>query len=1213
MGDETQGFGRNLWLVDEMEERYRTDPSSVGEDWRRYFEGETPLGEPARGAGPDRDDGDPGDRTDRPEPADGRPAATDGDDAPAKHDARGSEPSTEDAGPDLGEDDELTTLIGTPAVIAERMEESRELPTATSVRAIPAKLLEVNRRILNNQIKRLHKPGKVSFTHILGWAVVRALQEFPVMNAAYASVDGDPHMVRYGHVNLGIAIDMERKDGSRTLLVPNIKHADTMDFAGFWETYEDVVQRVRSGSITPDDFAGTTATLTNPGTVGTVQSVPRLMPGQGVIVGVGAIGYPPEYQAADPETLSRVGIGRTITMTSTYDHRIIQGASSGQFLRHIHELLLGEHDFYDEIFRSMSIPYVPARWASDANPAPGTREAAEKQARVFQLINMYRVRGHLIADLDPLRLKPPTIHDELDPLTYGLTIWDLDREFATNGLAGQSTMTLGRILGTLRDAYCRTIGIEYMHIQVTEEKAWIQAQVEGVSDELDGEEKRRLLAKLNEAEAFERFIHTKYLGHKRFSLEGSESMIPFIDEVLNEAADAGMEDVSIGMAHRGRLNVLANTIGKSYAQVFREFEGELDPSSTHGSGDVKYHLGARGVHKSPDGAQVDIEVAANPSHLEAVDPVLEGMVRAKQDRAGEGAVDRILPFLVHGDAAFSGQGVVAETLNLSQLWGYHTGGTIHLVVNNQVGFTTDAADARSSFYATDIAKAVQAPIFHVNGDDPEAVIRVARLAFWYRQQFHKDVVVDLMCYRRLGHNEGDDPSLTQPAMYRVIDEHPSVRDLYLDRLVARDDLTRDEADEIARSFRALLDQAFEETRGLSRAIPDAPPEELPAESAPTAVDADRVQTIEEALATIPEGFNVHPKLTKVLENRHELFLDGQVDWALAEAIAFASLAEEGHGVRLAGEDSRRGTFSHRHAVLVDYQTEEEYAPLESFEDNPAQVQLVDSMLSEFAAMGFEYGYSVVATDTLVLWEAQFGDFVNGGQVVIDQFIAAGEDKWNQRSGLVLLLPHGFEGQGPEHSSARIERFLILSAEDNWRVVNPSTPAQYFHALRRQIHDPALKPLVVFTPKSLLRTRATFSDVADLSRGTFFPVLDDPDPPAEARRVLVCSGKVYYDLAAHREEQGIDDVAILRLEELFPFPADELERRLTAFGDAELMWVQEEPSNMGPWRHVYFWLTSRLGRVPRLAGRDASASPATGSHKVHDREQEAIVEAAFAAD
>ena len=586
------------------------------------------------------------------------------------------------------------------------------------------------------------------------------------------------------------------------------------------------------------------------------------------------------------------------------------------------------------------------------------------------------------------------------------------------------------------------------------------------------------------------------------------------------------------------------------------------------------------------------------------------MVRAKQDRIGEGAVDKVLPVLIHGDAAFSGQGVVAETLNLSQLAGYHTGGTIHLVVNNQVGFTTDAADARSSFYATDVAKSVQAPIFHVNGDDPEAVARVARLAMGYRRKFHKDVVVDLVCYRRLGHNEGDDPSLTQPAMYRVIHEHPSVRDLYLHRLIARGELTQHDADAITDGFRALLDQAFDETRGLATIEPSPAPEPMSHDPVDTSVPRDRLDAIEAMLESIPDGFNVHPKLGKVLEARNQIFADGMVDWAIAEALAFGSLAEEGHGVRLAGEDSRRGTFSHRHAVLVDYETEEEYAPLESFEDNPAQIQLVDSMLSEFAAMGFEYGYSVSSPETLVLWEAQFGDFVNGGQVVIDQFIAAGEDKWNQRSGLVLLLPHGFEGQGPEHSSARIERFLILSAEDNWRVINPSNPAQYFHALRRQMHHPSRKPLIVFTPKSLLRSRPSFSPIEALTTGTFMPVLEDPNPPAEARRVLICSGKVFYDLSAHREANEIDDVAILRLEEMYPFPVDELDRQLSRYPEADVMWVQEEPANMGAWRHVYFWMTRRLGRVPDISGRANSASPATGSSKVHAIEQKTLVEHAF---
>jgi 2-oxoglutarate dehydrogenase E1 component len=1193
-----EGFGTNNdWVVEDMRRRWEDSPASVPEVWRVFFEtGSVPEPEPRPQPQPE------------PAAAEQPPAAAP---QPASQPQPSAQPQKPAREPHLHDDDEVVPLRGASATVAERMEESREIPTATSIRVIPAKLLEVNRTILNNQLRRLDHGGKVSFTHIIGWAVTRALTDRPAMNTSYALIDGKPHAVKHGSVGLGLAMDMPRSDGSRMLLVPAIKGADTMSFSEYREEYERMVDKVRDGDITPEDFAGTTATLTNPGTVGTVQSVPRLMPDQGVIVGVGAIAYPPEYQAADPKTLARLGVGRTITITSTYDHRVIQGAESGLFLARIHELLLGEHGFYDEIFQSMEIPYVPARWAVDDNPQPGSREWAEKQARVFQMINIYRVRGHLIADLDPLRLAKPSIHKELDPLTYGVTIWDLDREFATGGLGGEPILPAGKILGLIRDAYCRTIGVEYMHIQVPEEKAWIQRHVEQPQEPLSPQDKRRILHKLNEAEAFEQFIHTKYLGHKRFSLEGSESLIPLMDGLLSAAADRGIEDVTIGMAHRGRLNVLANIIGKSYAQVFHEFEGgATSPGTTHGSGDVKYHVGSKGTHKSPSGEQVAVEVASNPSHLEAVDPVLEGMVRAKQERLDAGAQDRVLPVLLHGDAAFAGQGVVAETLQLSQLYGYYTGGTVHIVVNNQVGFTTDAADARSTFYATDVAKAVQAPIFHVNGDDPEAVLRVVRLAFEFRMQFNKDVVIDMVAYRRLGHNEGDDPSLTQPVMYRAIEQHPSVREIYRDRLIVRDELSQEEAEESAAAFKALLDQAFEETKGLAgKRVAPEPEEEIDTDAAvPTGVSVDRIAAIEDTLATVPDGFTIHPKIKKVLDDRHELFTEGLVDWALAEALAFGSLAEDGHGVRLAGEDSRRGTFSHRHAVLVDHETEREWCPLERLQ-NGAEIAIVDSMLSEFAAMGFEYGYSVIATDSLVLWEAQFGDFVNGAQVVIDQFVSAGFDKWRQRSGLVLLLPHGFEGQGPEHSSARIERFLNLSAEDNWRVINPTTPGQYFHALRRQVLHPDRKPLIVFTPKSLLRTRTSFTEVSDLANGSFEPVISDIDH-RDARRVVMCSGKVYYDLEEYREKQGIEDVAIARIEELYPFPVQEVERLLDRHPGAEVMWVQEEPANMGAWRHAYFWLTRRLGAKPSLSSRENSASPATGSYAVHTEEQQELVEVAF---
>ncbi len=1191
----SDAFGNNVWLVEQKYRQYAADPSSVSAAWRDFFSGYRPgtavVPPPPP---PQRETVTP--LTTPPAPVPPQPTTAPPAPAPAADDL-----------PDFAVPAELK---GAGATIARRMEESRDLPTATSVRTFPAKLLEVNRRIINNQLARRTEGGKVSFTHIIGWAVVKAMADHPAMNAAYRQIDGKPHRIQYEHINLGLAMDMARSDGSRTLLVPNLKAVDQMDFRSYWEAYEQMVVRARSGQITPDDFAGTTATLTNPGTVGTVQSVPRLMPGQGVIVGVGRIGFPPEYEGADPETIAAAGLGRTLTMTSTYDHRIIQGAESGMFLARLHGLLLGEDRFYEEIFESMRIPYVPAQWAVDSNPLPGSRPWAEKQARVFQLINQYRVRGHLIADLDPLRQAPPAIHPELDPLTYGLSLWDLDREFATGGLAGNQQMKLGRILGVLRDAYCRTVGIEYMHIQEPDQKIWIQQHAESPHTELNAEEKRRILKKLNEAESFERFLHTKFLGAKRFSLEGGESLIPLLDAVMTSAAESGMEEVVLGMAHRGRLNVLANIVGKSLVQIFREFYGESGTDDPDFSGDVKYHLGAHGTHKTAFGSTVQIELAANPSHLEAVDPVVEGLARAKQDARGEAADDLVLPLLVHGDAAFAGQGVVAETFNLSQLDGYYTGGTVHVVVNNQVGFTTAATEARSSHYATDVAKMVQAPIFHVNADDPEAVVRVARMAFAFRQAFHKDVVIDMMCYRRLGHNEGDEPTYTQPEMYRIIEQHRAVRHLYLERLVSRGDMAMEEGEAVLENFRQLLGQALDDTKTPATKQPRQP---MLSPEAPydTRVSLDDLEEIEGRLAELPDGFVVHPKLQKTLDDRHQLFHDGYVDWGLGEALALGSLSLEGTPVRLAGEDSQRGTFSHRHAVLVDYATEAQYTPLQALNPGQAPLRIFDSLLSEFAAMGFEYGYSVGAPESLVMWEAQFGDFVNGAQVVIDQFITTGTDKWDQSSSLVLLLPHGYEGQGPEHSSARLERFLQNAAEQNVRIAVPSTPAQYFHLLRRQAKHPVRRPLIVMAPKSLLRTRATYSPLTMLHDVGFQKVIPDERVAGKVRRVVLCAGKIYYELLKHQQENEIDDVALVRVELLYPFPADDINRILADYGPAELVWVQEEPANMGAWRFVSRSLFVEAGRSSRGIYRKESASPATGNPKTHARQQQDLIEQAFA--
>jgi len=1216
-----EDLGPNSGLVDDLYEQFKQDPASVPERWRKYFEQKdgdgagspAPNGEVATAPVP----APPAPVAPAPAPAPG-PAPVPAP-APAAPAAPASVPATED---------QPEALRGVAARIAENMEASLEVPTATSVRTIPAKLLEVNRQILNNHLKRAGI-DKVSFTHLIAFAVVRALREHPTINASYESVDGKPNIVRHAHVNLGLAVDVERPDGTRTLLVPNIRAADTLDFRGFWEAYEALITKVREKKISPDDFAGTTGSITNPGMIGTVSSVPRLMPGQGFILGVGAIDYPAEYQGADPHTLAQLGVSKITTLTNTYDHRIIGGAESGEFLRRIHHLLLGEDGFYDDLFQSLTVPYEPARWNPDRGALADPETASEKVVNVHQLINMYRVRGHLIANLDPLGRREPHTHPELDIAHYNLSIWDLEREFPVGSLGKgrlpRSTMPLREILGVLRDAYARSIGVEYMHIQEPDQKEWVQEQVEVPHADAEPAVRRRILEKLNAAETLERFLHTKYLGQKRFSLEGAETLIPMLDTLCSAAADDGMSEAVIGMAHRGRLNVLANVIGKSYAQIFREFEGELDPSSTQGSGDVKYHVGATGKHVSPSGAEVALTLAANPSHLEAVDPVVEGMARAKDDNLGDETGDAVLPILIHGDAAFAGQGVVAETLNLSEVEGYDVGGTVHVVVNNQLGFTTSPESGRSSVYATDVAKMVQAPIFHVNGEDPEAAIRVTNLAFAFRQAFKKDVVVDLFCYRRYGHNEGDEPAFTQPKMYALIEARPSVRTLYTAQLVHRGDLTEQEVEATIADFRARLDRAFEETHaphdtGLDPHGPslDEDVDESPNDDAPTttAVGREVLEQVVTALTTTPPDFRVNPKLERVLLGHRTLFDAGEVDWALAEACALGSLVLEGTSVRLAGQDTRRGTFSQRHGVLVDTENEAEYVPLAHLSPTQAPMRLYDSVLSEYAALGFEYGYSVADPDAFVAWEAQFGDFMNGAQIIIDQFIVAAEDKWGQRSSLSMLLPHGFDGQGPDHSSARIERFLALCAEDNLRVVYPSTAAQYFHTLRRQARSPQRVPLICFTPKRYLRMNQSRSPITSLTEDGFHAVLGDrakPDDAKAVQRVLLCTGKLGHELMDARDERSAP-VAVVRVEQLAPWPERELIAALDAYPKAkQVWWVQEEPGNMGAWNYVH----AKLHRVLRdradlrHLARHASASPASGSAKIHDREQGELIEAAFA--
>ena len=1193
-------------MIEELYQRFQADPESVDEHWRSFFAGEAqaPNGAPSQPTAP----------VPAPTPAPAAPAIST------------SPPPGPRPGPILL-DAEPELLRGAAARTVDNMEESLGVPTATSVRTIPAKLLEVNRQILNNQLARTGA-GKVSFTHLIAFAVVRALADFPNLNSSFSTTDGKPAVVRHPSVNLGLAIDVKRRDGSHSLLVPCVKHAETLDFAGFWAAYEELVAKVRGGTVSPDDFAGTTGTITNPGMIGTVHSVPRLMPGQGFIVGVGTIGYPAEYEGADPATIAQLGVSKVTTLTNTYDHRIIGGAESGEFLRRIHDLLLGSDGFFDDVFASLAVPYEPARWNPDRSGIADPNAQYEKVVQVHALVNMYRVRGHLIANLDPLGRREPRTHAELDVAHYDLSIWDLDREFPVGNLgAGHTqrrTLPLRDILGILRDAYSRTVGVEYMHIQEPDQKEWIQARVEAPAPAMPAADKLRILERLNAAEAFERFLHTKYLGQKRFSLEGAETLVPMLDALSSAAADAGMTDVVLGMAHRGRLNVLANVLGKSYAQIFREFEGELDPASTQGSGDVKYHLGTTGKHASPAGNEVGLTLAANPSHLEAVDPIVEGMARALGDATGDTHRDTVLPVLVHGDAAFAGQGVVAETFNLSEVPGYEVGGTVHLVVNNQLGFTTPPDLGRSSVYPTDVAKMVQAPIFHVNGDDPEAAVRVIRLAFEFRKAFDKDVVVDLVCYRRYGHNEADEPAFTQPRMYALIDGHAPVRELYVAHLVQRAEISADEHRALDADLKAQLDAAFAQTQaGANVASEDLAPARVRVESdgdaqVDTAVDESALTRVVDALVEVPDGFAVNEKLHRQLVARRTSFERDEIDWALAESLAFGSLVLEGTAVRVAGQDTRRGTFSQRHGVLVDQESEEEYLPLAHIADDQAPFMLYDTVLSEYAALGFEYGYSVMS-DAMVCWEAQFGDFANGAQIVIDQFVVAANDKWGQRSRLSLLLPHGFEGQGPEHSSARIERYLALCADGNMRVVYPSTAAQYFHVLRRQVHAEAAVPLVCFTPKRYLRMAHVRASRADLAHGRFELVLDDRASVAgtldrgDVSRVLLCTGKIAHELMDERDKRGAA-AAVVRVEQLYPWPEQELLSVLDAYPNArEVCWVQEEPENMGAWTFVFTRLSAALqGRAElNVVARASSASPASGSAKVHDREQREIFDAAFA--
>jgi 2-oxoglutarate decarboxylase len=1196
-------FGANATYVEDLLRQFRHDASLVGEEWAGYFTrlaGRVGLGRGETVAG----------QAERPAVAS---VAVPAGPAPA-----GSAPAVVAEEPGIDR-----VIIRGPAVkIVENMEVSLSVPTATSIRQIQIKLLDENRRWINRYLESQGR-GKTSFTHFIAWAMLRAIAKYPQLNDGYQEIDGVPTRLKRADVNLGVAVDVQKRDGTRSLLVPNLKGANRMSFRQFLDAYQELIVRARDGKLQVADFQGTTVSLTNPGTIGTTASSPRLMAGQGLILATGAIEYPPEYAAMTESALSQLGIGKVLTITSTYDHRIIQGAESGLFLAYVHELLLGKHRFYDEIFADLGITYRPLRWSTDVNPlfsgVDREREQIQKQVRLFEWINAYRVRGHMIADTDPLNMIPMHEHPELEIETYGLSIWDLDRVFFTNGLGGKDYATLREIWSMLLRFYCGKVGIESRHIASVEEKQWIREQIEQDPPPLSREVKVQLLQKLVAAEQFEKFLHTKYLGQKRFSVEGGESIIAMLDQLIVGAAERGIDEVVLGMAHRGRLTVLANIIGNFSERIFTAFEGSIHPNFPADEGDVKYHQGAVGVREVGE-REVKLTLSPNPSHLEFVNPVVEGMARAKQDVLVSGgkpwaeANRSILPVLIHGDAAFAGQGIVTETLNLASLDGYTTGGTIHLVINNQIGFTTSPTSSRSSIYSTDVAKMTQLPIFHVNADDLEASYRVLQIALDFRRKFNKDVVIDLIGFRRHGHNEGDEPSYTQPLMYQRVKEHPGVRELYSRQLLREGVITDDELkqliDERWRRYENAMLGAKEivvRQKAVTR-LPEPLPEIDGSGVVETGVAPEVLREVSRVMSLVPNGFTINPKMVSQMSRRARMG-EGElpIDWGFAEGLAFGSLLTEGTSVRLSGQDCGRGTFSQRHAIMYDTLTGQPWTALEALCRNGTRYDVIDSSLSEAGVLGFEYGYSVVAKNELTMWEAQFGDFSNGAQVLIDQFIAPGEDKWQQKSRLVLLLPHGYEGQGPEHSSARLERYLQLCADDNMQVCYPTTPAQYFHLLRRQVRQELSKPLVVMTPKSLLRLPQAVSTLDQFTGGGFQPVIGDVVEPGRVERILLCSGKVYYDLAAElqRRPEVQGRIAIIRLEQFYPFPLSLLQRWIAAYPAAqELCWVQEESQNMGGWSFMRPRLEALLGDQLELryVGRAASASPATGSYTIHQLEQ-----------
>ncbi|OGU60314.1 MAG: hypothetical protein A2X64_03730 [Ignavibacteria bacterium GWF2_33_9] len=1110
--------------------------------------------------------------------------------------------------------DPLPSVLGK---VASNMEESLEVPTATSYREIPIKVLDENRRIINNHLTKNYRK-KVSFTHLIAWAIVKSLIRFPNMNSAYAFLNGKPHRLIRKAVNFGIAIDITRRDGTRMLMVPNIKNADKISFSEFLDYYDELVIKTRNSKLDVNDLMDSTVSLTNPGMIGTSYSAPRLMKGQGLIVGIGSIDFPSEFRAVRASLLSEIAVSKVVTISSTYDHRIIQGAESAEFLQYIDKLLLGDERFYEQIFYSLDVPFEPFKWSIDKlNSITNLDDLAEKNSHVMQMINAYRVRGHLLASINPLG-RAVYFYPELDPSYYGFTLWDLDRNFHVDDAWEKNNMNLREILEVLRDSYCSQSSIEFMHIQTTERKEWIKKYFENARSNynIDNNEKISLLNKIMEAEIFEHFMHTKFIGTKRFSLEGGETLIPLIDKIIHNSGNNNIDTVVLGMSHRGRLNVVANTMKKDMQILFKEFEGDPESESYTGSGDVKYHLGYKNTFEFGNN-NLDVILAANPSHLEIVDPVVEGMARAICNKINDKNYTKVLPILIHGDSSFAGQGIVMETLNLSELEGYKTGGTIHVIVNNQIGFTTNSDDSRSTFYTTDIAKMIQAPILHVNGNNPEAVSWVADFAFKYRQKFNSDIVIDLVCYRKYGHNEADEPTYTQPLLYKKIRAMEPISKVYSKRLEKANILKTTDYDDIQNLIVKKLDDEFEKYKSNQKQFQYTGFQENVVSNfllndVNTKVPESTLKLIAEKITQYPNRFNLNPKVKILLDRRNKMVFGGKssIDWAMGEALAFGSILTDGREIRMTGQDSQRGTFSQRHAILVDFLNEDLYIPLNKIAENQARIRIFDSPLSEYAVVAYEYGYSVIDKTGLTIWEAQFGDFANNAIPVVDQFLSCGDTKWGQTSNMVMLLPHSHDGQGPEHSSARPERYLQLCADENMIVANISTPANYFHALRRQTLMQKRVPLIIMTPKGLLRHPKAVSTLEDFTEMNFQTVIDDNiRDKSKVEKIIFHTGKIYYELQAESEKLNLDNTALVRIEQLYPLDEGKIKAIINEYPNAKkFIWFQEEPKNQGYWGHLAMQMMELLPEGAKLHyfGRPASPATAAGSAKIHFAEQAAIL-------